>query len=252
MANVVRQTASPWPAWLDITQSGSGLLLGVFLWAHMFFVSSILISKDAMYFVARMFEGEPFFGKGYPMLVSGFALAITALIALHAILALRKFPSNYRQYSAFTRQLAGFRHPDSVLWWLQVITGFLLFFLASVHLYQLVMHPDAIGPYASSDRVWTGRMWPLYLVLLFTVELHSGIGMYRLAVKWGWFMGKNPTVTRHRLQRIKWALTGFFLILGVVTLAAYMRIGALHEDQAGERYHPDPIKKPVFIPGVPA
>jgi fumarate reductase subunit C len=27
-------------------------------WAHMFFVSSILISHDAMYWVARMFEGD--------------------------------------------------------------------------------------------------------------------------------------------------------------------------------------------------
>ena len=30
-------------------------------------------------------------------------------------------------------------------------------------------------------------MWPLYLVLLFLVELHGSVGLYRLAVKWGGF-----------------------------------------------------------------
>ena len=39
--------------------------------AHMFFVSSILISHDAFYYVARFFEGEFFLGKPYPILVSG-------------------------------------------------------------------------------------------------------------------------------------------------------------------------------------
>jgi succinate dehydrogenase hydrophobic anchor subunit len=36
-------------------------------------------------------------------------------------------------------------HEDTTLWWLQVVTGFALLFLASVHLYQMIMHPAAIG-----------------------------------------------------------------------------------------------------------
>jgi fumarate reductase subunit C len=47
-----------WPAWLDMVQGFTGLILILFMWAHMFFVSSILISHDAMYWVARMFEGD--------------------------------------------------------------------------------------------------------------------------------------------------------------------------------------------------
>ena len=46
-----------WPARLDLIQSGTGLILALFMWAHMFFVSSILISHDAMYWVSKMFEG---------------------------------------------------------------------------------------------------------------------------------------------------------------------------------------------------
>ena len=136
------------------------------------------------------------------------------------------------------RHIAGLRHGDTTLWYVQVITGFALFFLASVHLYQLLMHPGDIGPYASSDRIWSGRFWPLYLVLLFVVEIHGGIGIYRLVIKWGWFLGDNPRRGRRRLQIIKWLLTAFFLILGLLTLAAYMKIGMEHESRAGERYVP--------------
>jgi fumarate reductase subunit C len=232
--------ASPsrWPARLDVIQGFTGLLLVLFMWAHMGFASSILLGKDAMYFVTRMFEGEPLFGRSYPLLVSFVAVVVFVLFVVHALLALSKFPSSYRQYRALHFHLGWFRHPDTILWTLQVVTGFALFFLASVHLYQMAFHPSDIGPYASADRVWTGRMWPLYLVMLFAVELHGGIGFYRLLVKWGVFLGDNPKRNRRRLQKIKWGITVFFLILGLVTLAAYMKIGYEHADHAGERYVP--------------
>ena len=101
-----------------------------------------------------------------------------------------------------------------------------------------MFHPADIGPYASSDRVWSGRMWPLYLILLFVVEIHAGIGLYRLAMKWGWFVGKDIKKGRKRLQRLKWALTLFFLTLGLVTLLAYIKIGYQHADNVGQRYLP--------------
>jgi succinate dehydrogenase subunit C len=46
---------SRWPARLDILQSASGLFLGLFMWDHMAFVSTILISQDAMWWVTRTF-----------------------------------------------------------------------------------------------------------------------------------------------------------------------------------------------------
>ncbi len=38
-----------WPARLDVLQSATGLALGLFMWVHMLFVSSILLGKDAMW-----------------------------------------------------------------------------------------------------------------------------------------------------------------------------------------------------------
>ena len=62
------------PAWLDMLQSLTGLFLALFMWAHMAFVSSILISKDAMYAVTRFFEGEFIFGRPYPAIVTAIKL----------------------------------------------------------------------------------------------------------------------------------------------------------------------------------
>lgn len=227
-----------WPALIDMTQGITGLLLVLFMWAHMGFVSSILISKDAMYWVARMFEGEPIFGEPYPLLVSFVALIIFILLMLHAVLAMQKFPASYREYRALHVHLGHFKHGDSWLWLLQVVTGFALFFLASVHLYQLMLNPADIGPYASADRIWSGRFWPLYLVLLFVVEIHGGVGLYRLMIKWGVGLGDNPQRNRRRLKLAKWVITVFFLVLGLASLAAYMKIGAEHADRVGERYVP--------------
>lgn len=229
---------SPWAARFDAAQSLSGLFLGLFMWLHMFFVASILISEDAMWWVARLFEGQPLFGKPYPLLVSAFVAFVFAMFLLHAWLALRKFPIHWRQHRDYWQHMRSMRHEDTTLWFVQVITGFAMFFLASTHLFTMMLHPELIGPYESADRVWSGRYWPLYLLLLFMVELHGGIGLYRLAVKWGWPAGADAARTRQVLKRLKWGLTVFFLALGLLTLAAYMKLGYQHAPLAGERYVP--------------
>jgi len=163
---------------------------------------------------------------------------ISVLFMVHAVLALRKFPADYRQYRIFLGHKNLLRHPDTGLWWLQVVTGFLLFFLVPPHLFQMLVHPAGIGPYGSADRVWSATWWPLYLVLLFCVEIHGGVGLYRLIVKWGWLEGADPRRSRQRLTRLKWGITVFFLALGLLTLGAYMKIGYEHRDRVGEEYVP--------------
>lgn len=233
-----RPRKSRWPARMDLAQSLTGLVLGLFMWGHMFFVSSILLGKDAMWTITKLFEGYFFFGVAYPGMVSVIVGAIFAILVVHALLAMRKFPANYAQYRTFMGHRKLMAHEDTTLWWVQAVTGFLLFFIAAVHLYQMLMHPGDIGPYESADRVWSGRWWPLYLVALFAVELHGGIGLYRLCVKWGWLEGKDANASRKRLKALKWALTVFFIALGLATLGAYMKIGYDHRDRAGERYTP--------------
>jgi fumarate reductase subunit C len=224
-----------WPARLDLVQGASGLLLVLFMWAHMFMVSSILLGMDAMYVVSKMFEGEYFFGRPYPLLVSLVAATVLAIFVTHALVAMWKLPGSYREYRHFWRHMRGLRHGDTTLWMVQVGSGLVLMLLASIHLYEMLMHPADIGPYASADRVVSGQMWLLDLVLIFAAEVHGGVGLYRLILKWDWF---NSTGHRQRLRWIIGALVGFYLLLGLFTFAAYVKIGLEHRPDAGQRYVP--------------
>ena len=228
------------PAKLDFMQSFTGGFLALFMWGHMLFVSSILISKDFMYTITKFFEGSFIFNEGQPIIVSIIAFIVFAIFIVHAALGMRKLPGNFKQFQVMKAHSKSMNHDDTKLWFIQAFTGFAMFFMGSIHLYIIMTHADAIGPNASSDRVWSEYMWPLYILLLLAVEFHGTIGLYRLCVKWGWFDGENPKATRKTLKKIKWALTVFFLVLGFASLAAYMKIGMENaaNGTVGQKYTP--------------
>ncbi len=238
LGKTVEGKKSRMPAKLDYLQSATGLILGLFMWGHMLFVSTILISKEFMYKITKLFEADFIFDGGEPLIVSGIAFIIFVIFIAHAGMGMRKLPANYKQYQVMKAHANYMNHEDTKLWFIQAFTGFAMFFLGSIHIFIIMTNSDAIGPYASADRVWSQWMWPLYILLLLAVEFHGTIGLYRLCVKWGWFDGKDPKASRIRLKKIKKALTWFFLILGFTTLAAYMKIGMDHADKQGERYQP--------------
>lgn len=222
------------PARLDLLQSLSGLVLAVFLWFHIIFVSSILLGADAFDRKAAIMEGAWFFEKTYPGIVSLTAFGVFTIFILHAFLAMRKFPSSYRQYSAFHGHMKRMGHEDTTLWYVQVVTGFALFFLGSVHLYIMMTRPETIGAYGSATRVVSEWMWPLYILLLLAVEVHASVGVYRLAVKWGLFSGRNPVETRRNLKRAMWVILIFFVTLGLASLAAFFKIDLTQADHYGQ------------------
>ncbi len=110
--------------------------------------------------------------------------------------------------------------------------------MVAIHLFTMLVNPGDIGPYESGDRVWSDHFWTLYLPMLFAVEIHGGVGLYRLAMKWGWFEGSDAVRSRRNLRRAKWTLTAFFIVLGLASLAAYMKIGMQHAPHYGEPYLP--------------
>lgn len=224
------------PAKLDYYQSLSGLILAIFIKFHLLFVSSILISKDFMHYVDKILSGSLIVEGGDPGFIVGSAIVLFVILVFHAFLAVRKFPNSYRQHRNFTSHISMFSHNDTKLWGIQIATGFILFFMASMHLYQMMSEPSNIGPFLSSDRIWTDNAWILYIVLLVAVELHATIGLYRLAVKWGWFDGKTYKATREKLKKIRNFIIVFYIVLGILSLSAYMRIGYDHQDNYGEKY----------------
>lgn len=217
--------ASRMPATLDWLQSATGLFLALFMIAHLLFVASILISEKAMYRVTKFFELDFIFEGGCPLVVSVIGATIFAIFVLHAFLAMRKFPINYKQFLRFRTHKNGLKHGDTSNWWIQAATGFVMFFLGSVHLFVITTQAHTIGPVGSAYRFVHQHFWVLYIVLLFAVELHGSIGLYRLAVKWGWFEAKTPQETLKRLRIAKIALSIFCIVLGLASFAAYVKKG---------------------------
>jgi fumarate reductase subunit C len=226
------------PARLDLAQSGTGLILGLFMWVHMLLVGSIILGKDAFDFVAKTMELAFLSdtGHGYPIAVFFAVSGVFTLFIIHALLGMRKFPITWRQHRIIRDQMQMMKHTDTNLWYIQVVTGFVMFFAGSVHLYTMLVNPGSIDPFLSADRVVSGNYWFLYLVLLICVELHASIGLYRLCMKWGWFKGKDARHSRKKLKTLKNRLTIFFLAIGFLALFMFIVIGWNHRQNAGERY----------------
>lgn len=232
------------PAFMDVTQSATGLVLALFLWAHMCFTSSILISKDAFWTLVQASGGYFITGRDMPWVHSVVVAIMLALVAVHAILALRKFPINYRQYRNFTGHYKLIRHGDTTLWWVQVVTGVALTALAFPHLLEMMMRPEEIGPYQSGLRVYESWL-AVSLLFLVATEVHGAIGLYRICVKWGFFEGKNPDESRRRLKVGMWALIAILLTAGSLTLGAYYKLGS------EVQYTPEAVYTPAWLRNPP-
>jgi len=226
------------PARLDFFQSATGLILALFIVGHILFEASILISKEAMYKVTIFFEGYYFFGEKYPGIISFLAAAIFIIFIVHAGIALRKFPDNYRQHKIMKKHVIGMKHDDTSLWIIQLSTGFIMFFLGSVHLYMMMANPSDIGPYASSHRVVEEMLAPLYFLLLVSVVTHAFIGLYRLALKWGFMEGNDPKKSRKLYKTLMRSLIVIYIAVGTLSLAKYISIGLEHDFSDGVKYTP--------------
>ena len=237
-----RQNLDKTPARLDATQSITGLILAVFIMGHILFEASILISEEMMYRVTIMFEGYYFFGETYPGIISFLAGFIFVVFIVHAAIAIRKIPDNYRQHKIMKQHSIRMKHEDTSLWLIQLSTGFIMFFIGSVHLYMMMSEPSDIGPYASSHRIVHEMLAPLYLLLLISVISHAFIGLYRLALKWGFMEGKSTKVSRARYKLLMRLFIAVYIIIGLASLAKYISIGIEHDFSDGVKYKSETIK----------
>jgi len=226
------------PALLDRWQSITGLILGLFIIGHMFFTSSILFGKEIMYAETKLFEGSLFLDRPQPMLVGIAATIIFVIFVIHAGLAMRKFPYRWREYKVLKTHSAHMGHTDTILWMVQAVTGFGMFFLGSAHLWMMMSMPEKIGPYASSDRIYSDNMGFLYAWLIALVILHAMVGLYRLTVKWGFTLRTHPREGRARNKKLMWGAIIFFSLLAYSALGTYWQIGKEHRRNYGERYIP--------------
>ena len=209
-----------WAARADKLQSLSGVILGLFLLMHLHFESSILFGKEAFYQVAQVLEGGVFSetGHGYPLITQIFSCFMLLVVLLHAVFALRRFPTQIGQWRALRKQMHFLPHEDTKIWFWQMISGFLLFFLVPPHLFTMITNPE-IGPHLSAERVYHFNAWILYVLLLPIVTIHAVFGLYRVVVKWG--------LIEQRFAMLKFAkvLFVYLMVLGMASLLTYILIG---------------------------
>ncbi len=218
------------PAKLDLLQSITGAVLSLFILFHILFESSILLGKESMYKLTKIFEGDFLIEGGEPLIISALAFIVSIIFIIHAGVAMRKFPSSYKKYKSYKTHSKMINHSDTNLWFIQISTGFVMFFLGFFHLYIMMTQPQNIGPFASADRIYSDVMWPMYLMLLVSVILHAGIGVYRLIIKW-------DILDRGKSKKIIKLTIVLYLLIGIFSLISYMKIGYEHKDNYAERYY---------------
>ncbi len=215
----------------ELVSGASGLILALFMWGHVVLVGSILTGERGFDWLATMLED---YYIAQPTVVFIFALFL-----LHAVLAARKIPAQLddrkrivrlakdlqksgREPTTNRREDSPFQpHVESMLWIWQVRTGMVILVLGSFHLILIAV--DVFTPLYGNQaglesattmaRVSAG-LWMPYALLLLCVEFHAGVGLYRLAIKWGAgkFLSRNIL---HRIERfLFWSILG----LGTITL----------------------------------
>lgn len=202
------QTGNKSSAFLDWLQmlTGAGLIL--FMWSHMILVSSVLLGAGVMNALAHFLEATYMAQIGGPFIAFAFLL--------HFILAARKVPFRVEQQSAIWKLSRQLRHVDTWLWMIQAGTAMIILMMGVIHMWT-VLSDFPITAYKSAARIQGGFWLVFYLILLPLVELHVGIGFYRIGVKWGFIRRKE----RKGFKKFENKLTAFFVFIGVITLARF-------------------------------
>jgi len=212
----------------ELLSGGSGLLLAMFMWGHVLLVGSILTGARGFDWLATWLEDY--------YIAQPTVILVTALFLLHAMFASRKIPAKLEERRRMLRLSKNLRgdgrdagvaapfepHLDSLLWIWQLRTGLVILVLGSFHLLLLALDvlTPVFGDRPGIESATTlarvgGGLWPLYGLLLVSVEFHASVGLYRLAIKWGAGTRLSRRVLRQAERVLFWSILG----LGIVTLA---------------------------------
>ncbi len=198
-----------WDGAMDWLQMLSGASLILFMWCHMILVSSVVISPGVMNAIAEFFESTGMAQVGGPL--------IFLVFLMHFVLAARKIPFHFDGQKTLWQHARMLRHGDTWLWVVQAVSAMIILIMASIHIW-VVLTDLPITAIKSATRVQGGFWVVFYLFLLPLVELHVGIGFYRIAVKWGFVKDAD----RKKFKRGENLLTMMFIAIGLVTLIRFM------------------------------
>ena len=196
---------------LDFWQAASGALLALFVCVHLILEGSVVLSPALTNGIAWLLEAT--------FLTQIVAPVIILLVVFHFWIAARKMPFRANELAIFVRHSRSLREADTWLWLVQVFTAVVILVGVFFHVYT-VMTNLPINVAGSVKRLHDGWL-AFYVVFLPCVILHTGIGVYRLAVKYGVCV----KVARDRWRKWIWIVMGCYLVLGALALARVWFLG---------------------------
>lgn len=195
-------------AYLDWLQMLTGAGLIAFMWSHMVLVASVNLGVNVMNAIAHFFEATYMAQVGGPL--------IGSTMLLHFVLAARKIPFTSKEQGAIWRHAQMLHHTDTWLWVVQAVTAMIILIMGSIHMWT-VLTDLPITAFKSAARIQGGFWMVFYLILLPMVELHVGIGFYRIGVKWGFVKSQG----RKKFKSSENILTGIMIFIGLVTIVRF-------------------------------
>lgn len=189
---------------LDFWQAVSGAILALFVCVHLVLEGTVVISPNVTNWIGWIME------ETYMAQVA--APIILLLIIFHFWIAARKMPFRAGELQIFVNHSKALKDLDTDLWLVQVFTAVVILVGAFFHVYG-VMSEMPIEVVKSYERLHHG--WALfYVVFLPCTILHTGIGVYRIGVKYD-FIDKA-----HRFfwRKLIWIVMACYLVLGTCAL----------------------------------
>lgn len=189
---------------LDFWQAVSGAILALFVCVHLVLEGSVVISPNITNTIGWLME------ETYVAQIA--APVILLIILFHFWIAARKMPFRAGELQIFAEHSKALKDLDTSLWLVQVATAIVILFGAFFHVYT-VMTDMPITVEHSHMRLIHG--WVLFYVFFLPCTiLHTGIGIYRIGVKYGLIMKSGRLFWR----RVIWIGMGCYLLLGTCAL----------------------------------
>lgn len=184
------QSHTATPNRLDFLQAISGAVLALFVCIHLILEATVILTPSLTDAIAWALEATWVAQISAPLIV--------LLVFFHFYIAARKMPVRAGELGIFIRHSRALKEQDTWLWLVQIATALIILAGTFFHVYT-VMTDLPISVARSAARLHEGWL-AFYIFFLPAVILHTGIGIYRLAVKYGLCTRADRAVWRKRIM----------------------------------------------------
>lgn len=196
---------------LDFWQALSGAILALFICVHLVLEGSVVISPKITNWIGWILEETYIAQIAAPVLL--------LIIVFHFWIAARKMPFRAGELQVYFSHSSELKDFDTTLWLVQVFTAVIILVGAFFHVYT-VMAEMPITVLKSSERLHMG--WVMfYVFFLPSCILHTGVGIYRIGVKYGFI----SRARRFFWRKVIWIAMCCYMLLGICAITRVWFIG---------------------------